>query len=299
VASGRLKRLPSLLVADDSGNMMAHPTLKMCGRSGHQFSTIDPAELIPLPKGSDLFALPGRTAFGYDEATRDFVPVDEGPKGEEIRPMAAFMAPTYTSHYISAYRNLPDAPKLPLFAYTAIGELDGNYYVAATHVDPDRRQDHELFDDALVLKKIKQLKAERPANRLLDHVANCATINNCFAAKNLFMERFEAPIPTSPVCNSDCVGCLSFQKTDAGFPSTQNRIAFVPSVEEIANCMIPHLDKAPHPVASFGQGCEGDPLMNPPLLLESIKAVRASTQRGTINLNTNGSRPDAVRELMK
>ena len=295
----KLKRLPQLLVADSTGNLMPHPTLKMCGRSGHQFAVIDPAELIPLPKGSDLFALPGRTAFGYDDQSGDFVPVDEGPQGEEIRPMAAFMAPTYTAHYLTAYRNLPQAPTLPLFAYTAIGELDGEYYVAATRVDPDRRQDHELFDDALVLKKIKQLKAERPDNRLVAHLANCATTNNCFAAKNFFLERFEAPIPSSPQCNSDCVGCLSFQKPEAGFPSTQNRIQFVPSPEEIAACVLPHFEKAQHPVASFGQGCEGDPLMNPPLLIESVKAIRAKTSLGTINLNSNGSRPDAVRDLMK
>ena len=295
----KLRRLPSLLVADASGNMMAHPTLKMCGRSGEDLCEIDPAELIPLPQGSDLFALPGRRAFGYDAKHAMFVPVDEGPDGEEIRPTAAFMAPTYTAHYLSAYRNLDEAPTLPLFAYTAVGELDGQYYVAATRVDPDRRQDHELFDDTLVAKKIKQLKAERPDNRLVAHLANCATTNNCFAAKNFFLERFEAPLPSSPQCNSDCVGCLSFQKPEVGFPSTQNRIEFIPTADEIAGCVLPHFAIATMPVASFGQGCEGDPLMNPPLLLESIKAIRAKTARGTINVNTNGSRPDVVRELMK
>lgn len=297
--SKKLKRIPSLLVADESGAMMAHPTLKMCGRSGHQFSQIDPAELIALPHGSDLFALPGRTAFGYDEKSGDFVPVDEGPRGEEVRPMAAFMAPTYTSHFISAYRSRENAPTLPLFAYTAIGELDGEYYVAATRVDPDQRQDHELFDDTQVAQKIKQLLAERPDNRLMAHLANCATKNNCFAAKNFFLERFEAPIPSSPQCNSDCVGCLSFQKPEAGFPSTQNRIEFTPTAQEIAECVLPHFNKAPHPVASFGQGCEGDPLMNPPLLIEAVKAIRAKTSLGTLNINTNGSRPEAVRDLMR
>src|SRR5258708_5377848 len=115
---GRPKKLPFLLVGDAEGNMKPHPTQRMCGRSGHQFSAIAPSELIPLPKGSDLFALPGRTAFGYDESTRDFVPVDDGPRGEEVRPMAAFMAPTYTAHYLTAYRNHEGAPRLPLFAYT-------------------------------------------------------------------------------------------------------------------------------------------------------------------------------------
>jgi MoaA/NifB/PqqE/SkfB family radical SAM enzyme len=95
------------------------------------------------------------------------------------------------------------------------------------------------------------------------------------------------------------VGCLSFQKPEAGFPSTQNRIQFVPTLQDITGCILPHFEKAAHPVASFGQGCEGDPLLNPPLLIESLKAVRAKTGKGTLNVNSNGSRPEAVRELMK
>jgi pyruvate-formate lyase-activating enzyme len=293
------KRLPQLLVADANGKIMAHPGLKMCGRSGENLVPINPEELIPLPQGSDLFGLPGRTAYGYDEGSGDFVPVDEGPKGEEIRPLAAFMAPAHTGHYISAYRNREDAPRLPLFAYTAVGELDGEYYVAATRVDPDPRQDPERFDPQKVQSQIKAKLAAKPENRLVAHLANCATTNNCSAAKNFFLERFEAPIPSSPLCNSDCVGCLSFQKPEVGFPSTQQRISFVPTSAEIEDCILSHFEKVAAGVASFGQGCEGDSLMNPSLLIEAIRAVRAKTQSGTLNVNTNGSRPEAVRELMK
>ena len=42
------------------------------------------------------------------------------------------------------------------------------------------------------------------------------------------------PIPSSPNCNAACVGCLSFQPVEAGFPSTQNRITFTPTPDEIA-----------------------------------------------------------------
>src|SRR5206468_362854 len=110
------------------------------------------------------------------------------------------------------------------------------------------------------------------------------------AARNFFLGRWEAPLPSSPSCNSDCVGCLSFQPPEAGFPSTQNRIQFTPTAEEVAGVACGHLENAPRPVVSFGQGCEGDALMNPGLLVSAITAIRARTKRGTINMNTNGSR---------
>jgi len=52
------------------------------------------------------------------------------------------------------------------------------------------------------------------------------------------------------------------------------------------------------PVVSFGQGCEGDPLMQPPVLEAAIRGIRSQTKRGIINCNTNGSRPDVVKQLM-
>jgi pyruvate-formate lyase-activating enzyme len=49
---------------------------------------------------------------------------------------------------------------------------------------------------------------------------------------------------------------------------------------------------------SFGQGCEGEPLLFADLLVESVRRVRARTARGTLNLNTNASRPDDVSRLL-
>jgi MoaA/NifB/PqqE/SkfB family radical SAM enzyme len=47
---------------------------------------------------------------------------------------------------------------------------------------------------------------------------------------------------------------------------------------------------------SFGQGCEGEPTMNGPVIVESIRQTRAATKKGIINLNTNGSRPETIRQ---
>jgi pyruvate-formate lyase-activating enzyme len=75
------------------------------------------------------------------------------------------------------------------------------------------------------------------------------------------------------------------------------RIHFVPTVDEVLGVALPHLEKAEDAIVSFGQGCEGEPLMQWRLLERSTRELRKRTDCGTINLNTNGSFPDGVRKL--
>ncbi|MFM2359758.1 MAG: hypothetical protein RLY16_1751, partial [Bacteroidota bacterium] len=44
-------------------------------------------------------------------------------------------------------------------------------------------------------------------------------------------------------------------------------------------------------------GCEGEPLLMWETLQESIREIRKHTTKGSININTNGSKPDAVKAL--
>jgi hypothetical protein len=115
-------------------------------------------------------------------------------------------------------------------------------------------------------------------NRLVRHLARCALEYHCFAAKNLFMERWEAPLPAAPACNAGCLGCISLQPADC-CPSSQDRIGFVPSVEELCEVAVPHLDKVPRAIASFGQGCEGEPLLVAETLAAAVDAFRRTTSR--------------------
>jgi pyruvate-formate lyase-activating enzyme len=48
---------------------------------------------------------------------------------------------------------------------------------------------------------------------------------------------------------------------------------------------------------SFGQGCEGEPLTEYQLIADSIREIRKQTPKGTLNLNTNGSWPERIREV--
>jgi pyruvate-formate lyase-activating enzyme len=71
----------------------------------------------------------------------------------------------------------------------------------------------------------------------------------------------------------------------------------MPTVDEVLGVALPHLKEAEDPIVSFGQGCEGEPLMQWQLLERSIRELRERTDRGTINLNTNGSFPGRVATL--
>jgi MoaA/NifB/PqqE/SkfB family radical SAM enzyme len=68
-------------------------------------------------------------------------------------------------------------------------------------------------------------------------------------------------------------------------------------MEEIVGLAVPHLEHAEEAIVSFGQGCEGEPLTEHTLIAGSIREMRKRTDRGTINLNTNGSWPERVRLL--
>ena len=59
-----------------------------------------------------------------------------------------------------------------------------------------------------------------------------------------------------------------------------------------------HLTRAPRPIVSFGQGCEGEPLLQAEVLEKAIRLIRKQTSRGTINLNSNASLPLAVAGLI-
>ena len=137
-----------------------------------------------------------------------------------------------------------------------------------------------------------------PHNRLVKHLMeNCCLTYNCPAARNLSLARWECPVPTSPACNANCIGCISFQPQEETIPSTQDRLTFKPSAEEIVEFTVPHLSSAPYPIVSFGQGCEGEPLLMWETIGAAIVEIRKHTARGSININTNGSKPDAVKAL--
>jgi pyruvate-formate lyase-activating enzyme len=290
-----------MLFADKSGRIFDHPHLEMVGRSGHQIVRVKEEDLIPLPEGSRLFYLPGREAMGWDcrkgtfEGTRTATLGDRRRRGLAV---SAFLPPAYTRTLLPAAKHEAKGKILPLWSYTAVGLGKDGLIAAAVRTDPVDHSEVCHYDDRVVLAEVESRLQEAPQNRLLRQLARCATEYHCFAAKNLFLGRWEAPLPTSPSCNSNCLGCISLQPSDC-CPASQERIRFVPSVEEVAEVAVSHLERAEEGIVSFGQGCEGEPLMQALLLERSIRRIRGKTGRGTINLNTNGSDPAAVERLCR
>jgi len=77
-----------------------------------------------------------------------------------------------------------------------------------------------------------------------------------------------------------------------------DRINFTPTMEEIVSLALPHMRLAPEPLVSFGQGCEGEPLLRARLIARAIQQVRQETPRGQFHINTNGSNPRALQHLV-
>jgi pyruvate-formate lyase-activating enzyme len=294
-----MEKLPLLIVSDKQGRIFEIPGLYMAGMSLYTLQRPASAELIPLPYGSELFMLPGRRAIGYDPKQQAFTTVREY-QGQQVYAVAAFMAPAYVHFYRSAFETEAGATRLSLFCYAAAGWYQDGFYTTGMRIDADCRQDWEHFDLLLIRKNARLMKRRYPANRLVAHLADkCVCEYGCPAARNFVMGRWECPVPTSPTCNAACVGCISRQPAESRVASTQERIKFIPTVDEIVEFTVPHLERAPRAVISFGQGCEGEPLLVSDVLEESIRAIRKRTERGIINLNTNASRPDAVERLFK
>lgn len=283
---------PFLLYSDGKGNIFEDTTLYATGRSGWEAVDVPESEWIQLPEGGSLYELPGRRGIGIDVNTGEMRICEKG------WAVAAFIPPAYTGTYLAAYETLPGAETLPLFCYTAAGWYHDRFFVTAFRIEQDIRQESSGFNDLTIQQGITDLLQQHNENRLLQHLANnCALTYHCPAARNYFMGRWECPIPCSPACNANCLGCISFQPQEESITSTQDRLTFKPTVDEILEIAVPHLQNAPFPIVSFGQGCEGEPLLMWDTIRKSIIEIRKITQRGSININTNGSNPLAVKRL--
>lgn len=283
---------PYLLFSDGKGNIFEDKTLYATGRSGWDAFEIPQDDWIELPHGGSLYELPGRKGIGIDVHTLEMRLCEKG------WAVAAFIPPAHTGLYLAAYETNQGAPTLPLFCYTAAGWHEEKFYVPAIRIEQDIRQESAGYVDEVIGTGVKNIIDAYPHNRLLKHLSEkCCLTYHCPAARNYFSGRWECPVPTSPACNANCVGCISFQPEEESIVSTQDRLTFKPTAEEIVEFTVPHLETAPFPIVSFGQGCEGEPLLMWETIRESIIEMRKHTGKGSININTNGSKPASVRAL--
>ncbi len=280
-----------LVYATPEGELRLEPELRALAAAGEEYWELTGDDLIPLPPGASLFCLPERQPLGLEDATGEVAIIDE----PGLTAVAAILPQGYTRTLLPAYRRRPGAPPLPLFGYTAVAAMDGDLYVAARQTDEDEKWNPLVYNTPDLPGLIQKKLAAHPANRILRQLAKCAREYRCFTAQNIFYRRWEGGIPVSPGCNARCLGCISKQAAEC-CPSPQGRIAFRPSVAEVVEVALPHLS-AVDAIISFGQGCEGEPLLAWEVIKEAITALRRETAGGTININTNAGLPDVLAAL--
>lgn len=278
------------LYADAQGRFYDCPGAAAVGRIGDEPVPLAPDEVIPLPPGSDIMFLPGRTALAWRHGRAV-------PLGRQRLALAAVLPAGYTRTHLPAYAAAPGAPPLPLFGYAAVALRGDAICVAAVQSDDNATWEPRRYSTADLPARIRAVRRDLPGNRVVRHLSRCALRYRCYTAQNLFYRRWEAGLPVSPVCNAHCLGCISLQPAEC-CPSPQQRLAFVPTVEEIAAVGAYHLAQAPRAIISFGQGCEGEPSLQAPVVAPAVRAIRRQTNRGVINMNTNAGSTANVRTIV-
>ncbi len=292
---------PLMVMADSEGQLFEHPELRMVGALGAEPVAPEPGELSPLPDGSRFFTIPESLPVGGDPERDELITIDEvnwDDKSETPQAACTFPAPGWMRTLLPFAERGEGSATLPLWAYTALGfDADTEQFVcAAVQIDDCPRWMPEEYDDRGLPERLAEAKKKFPKNRMVSHLERCASEFHCFAAKNFFAGRWEMGLPIAPLCNADCRGCISLQ-TDDLFPASHERIDFVPTPEELAEIAVPHLESAEKAVSSFGQGCEGEPLLQAGVIESACRLIRERTASGTLHLNTNGSRPEWIARL--
>jgi pyruvate-formate lyase-activating enzyme len=282
----------NLVYADKDGNVYDHPEYSGLGRSGEMVIDIMEEELIPLPEGATLVSLPHTRPVGIHNRTGKMQVVPG-----EVTAVGALLPQGFTRLMLPGYAKSDSTQVLPLFGYTAVVWKDGGFYVAAEQSDePERWNPRNCDPDELELK-VGELRNKYSENRLYEHLSNCALGYECLTASNTFLGRWEGAVPVSFSCNAGCFGCISEQPEDSGFPAPQTRMNFRPTVQEVVEVMMEHL-RTPESIISFGQGCEGEPSTQAPIIIEAIREVRRRTNTGYININTNAGLTDHIRGIV-
>jgi pyruvate-formate lyase-activating enzyme len=293
-----------LLYADARGVVYDHPSLLAAARTGDD--VVSPAERpVPLPDGASLCMLPGRRPIGIDPDTGEAVVLSEVKVGRRTfvpHAIGATLPPGWTRTLLPAGARAPlgatdEAPVLPQWAYTAAALGARGPVAFAVHTDRRRHwsaRAHSTED----LPRLVERRLARTDNPVWRQIARCALEWRCFTAQNTFYGRDEGAVPSSSACNAACVGCLS--ESEEGMPpSSHERIARAPSAEQMADLAAEHLATARgRVILSFGQGCEGEPLLRWRQIAQAIRLARGRTRRGSINVNTNGSWPEALAALL-
>ncbi len=284
-----------MIYADARGRFYEHPGVLALGRTGDLFVEPGEDDMQELPNGASLVLIPGGHPAGMDKKGK-FKLLEKGRTGEPAWAVGALLPQGYTRTLLPAYRRRGAGGPLPLFGYSAVAWRQGKLYVAARRTDDPRRWDPESYNTPELPGLVHRMEKNHPGNRIIGQLSRCALEYSCFTAQNIFYHRWEGGIPVSPACNARCLGCISLQPAEC-CPSPQSRINFSPTLEDVAEIAIPHLERAAGAIISFGQGCEGEPALAFDTVAGAIRRVRKETANGTINMNSNAGHTVGVTSI--
>ena len=280
--------IPYLIYCTPEGEIREEPRLQALAFGNRP---LEAADLIPLPDGVTLSMMPDRLAVGLKRTgERQVLSKSHGWAAAALLPIG------YTRTMLPAYEKVPDTEPLPFFGYSAVAGMHGRLYVAALRTDDPHKWHPRAFNKRTLTHLVNEKRTAYPNNRIITQHAHCALDYSCPTASNLFFGRWEMAIAVSPGCNARCIGCISKQEEE-DLISPQDRLTFVPAVDEIVEVAMPHLEQAEDAIVSFGQGCEGEPLLQWRRIGQAIKAIRSRTDKGVININTNASNPRWLQRL--
>ena len=244
-------------------------------------------ELVRAPAGTVPVTLPART------------PLILKGKSRRRTALAALLPAGYTRLLLPGYEEREGAPQLPLFGYAFACVIDDELYVAAMRTDEDANWRPRSFAEGELETIVATRLARDPQNRILAQLGRCSLEYGCFTAQNVFLEQGEGALPVSPTCNARCVGCISELDAGSAIVSPQERIRIEPDADALTRIAVRHLERVADGIVSFGQGCEGEPLLRSTAIARTIERIRSLRKNGTVNLNTNGSLPRSLRTLIE
>lgn len=278
------------LLGRPNGEVEDVPGLEGLARTGNELRPPRPEELTPVPESAQLQFLPGRQAMG------------RAPDGQNVLldglAVAVRLPVGYTRTLLPAFERQEGQDEyLPFFGYTAVFAQGDQLLCAAVRTEANSLWDPEEYHQEELGENISTLQETFPDNRILKQLEVCAKEYGCYNAQNIFMHRWEGAVTVSPACNAQCRGCISLQPDELP-PSPQERFHFRPSVEEIVELGRHHLSSE-QSMYSFGQGCEGEPLLAGDLIADAVAQLAPMEGRGTLHLNSNASLPDKVAKIVE
>src|ERR1700720_2899467 len=162
------------LVARPDGELEVLGGFRTAARSGGRLVKLEGTATIPLPEGTTLMHLPGRRARALDAKDR---PVDVEA---DLLPVAAVLPVGYLRTLLPASRPLPGSRRLPLYGYAAVVEHHDELRVAALSTDAFGWWEPGRYAGGALDPAIDDPRRSLPGNRLVEHLAICATDLRCY-----------------------------------------------------------------------------------------------------------------------